>query len=51
MTSWDRERWMSLSGRPPDPAMRDPGAWRRMRLGDGVQLIEGAPPLFSRVHG
>ena len=51
VTAWDRDRWMSLSGRPPDVAMRDPGGWRRMRLGDDVQIIEGAPPIFARVHG
>jgi len=51
VTAWERDRWMSLSGRPPDVAMRDPGGWRRMRLSDGVQIIEDALPLFARVHG
>jgi hypothetical protein len=51
VTSWDRDRWMSLSGRPPEAAMRGPGGWRRMRLGDGARLIEGAPPLPARIHG
>ncbi len=51
VTAWERDRWMSLSGRPPDTAMRHPGIWRRMRLGDGVRVIEGAPPLPFRIHG
>jgi hypothetical protein len=51
VTSWERDRWMSLSGRPPDAAMRDPSAWRRMRLGDGARMIGGAPILPSRIHG
>jgi len=51
VTSWERDRWMSLSGRPPDAAMRHPDAWRRMRLGDGIHIIEGAPPLPSRIRG
>ena len=28
ITSWDRERWMSLSGLAPDAAMDHPEAWR-----------------------
>ena len=28
VTSWHRERWMSLSGRPPRQAMADPSGWR-----------------------
>src|SRR5271169_2631347 len=39
VTSWDRDRWMSLSGRDPAAAMRDPAGWRAMRLGNGTQII------------
>jgi len=45
ITSWDRERWMSLSGSSPDGAMSHPEAWRAMRLGNGSQMIESLPPL------
>ncbi len=45
VTSWDRDRWMSLSGRPPAAAMRDPGKWRAMRLGNGPQTIDLWPGL------
>ncbi len=51
VTSWDRDRWMSLSGRPPGAAMGDPAEWRRMRLGDGPRMIESAPILPSPTHG
>jgi hypothetical protein len=34
VTSWDGERWMSLSGRAPDAAMDHPEGWRAMQLGD-----------------
>ena len=49
VTSWDRERWMSLSGRTPDAAMNDPEAWRAMRLGNSRHLIETSPrfPAFA----
>ena len=45
MTSWHRERWMSLSGEPPQRAMADPAHWPQMRLGDGLALKRpaGAP--------
>ncbi len=43
VTSWHRERWMSLSGRPPAAAMDHPKGWRRMRLGNGSQMIETSP--------
>jgi hypothetical protein len=36
MTSWHRERWMSLSGRKPEAALADPREWPAMRLGDGA---------------
>jgi hypothetical protein len=49
VTSWDRDRWMSLSGRGPAAAMRDPALWRAMRLGNGPRMIESAPPLPA--HG
>ncbi len=51
VTSWDRDRWMSLSGRPPAAALRDPGGWRTMRLGDGPRMIESTPIMPPRVHG
>ncbi|MFZ3234778.1 MAG: hypothetical protein WA184_05340 [Stellaceae bacterium] len=51
VTSWDRDRWMSLSGRPPAAAMRDPDGWRAMRLGDGPRMIESTPVAPARVHG
>jgi hypothetical protein len=38
MTSWHRERWMSLSGEAPDKAMTDAARWRVMRLGDGIAV-------------
>jgi hypothetical protein len=44
-TSWDGERWMSLSGQPPDAAMEHPETWRAMRLGNGRQMIERLAPL------
>jgi hypothetical protein len=44
VTSWDRERWMSLSGLAPDTAMDYPEAWRMMWLGNGRQVIESPPP-------
>jgi hypothetical protein len=43
MTSWHHERWMSLSGQPPDKAMADPSLWRRLRLGDGAAGTRPAP--------
>jgi hypothetical protein len=36
MTSWYRERWMSLSGKPPESALADPSGWARLRLADGA---------------
>jgi hypothetical protein len=36
MTSWHRERWMSLTGQPPEKAMADPGLWQVFKLGDGA---------------
>ena len=48
VTAWERDRWMSLSGKPPDLAMREPGGWREMRLGDGAQVIERRPAVAGR---
>jgi hypothetical protein len=42
LTSWHRERWMSLSGRPPAAALSDPAVWRTMRLGDGLSVTAPA---------
>ena len=42
MTSWHRERWMSLSGRPPEAALADPAGWQVLRLGDGLAV--SVPP-------
>ncbi len=36
MTSWHRERWMSLSGKAPEADMADPAGWSTFRLDDGV---------------
>ncbi len=36
MTSWHNERWMSLSGKPPEAALADPAAWHLFHLGDGI---------------
>ncbi|HWB48298.1 MAG TPA: hypothetical protein VG651_04240 [Stellaceae bacterium] len=36
MTSWHNERWMSLSGKPPEAALADPGGWHLFHLGDGI---------------
>jgi hypothetical protein len=41
MTSWHRERWMSLSGRPPEQDLADPSGWHVFKLGDGIST--GAP--------
>jgi len=49
VTSWYRERWMSLSGRAPDAAMADPNGWVRLRLGDGESVT--APSRPSREPG
>jgi hypothetical protein len=43
LTSWHRERWMSLSGRPPEAALADPALWHKMRLGDGLTVTAPAP--------
>ena len=51
VTSWDGERWMSLSGQPPDAAMTHPETWRSMRLGSGHQMIERLAPLPALAPG
>jgi hypothetical protein len=51
ITSWDRERWMSLSGRAPDAAMNHPEDWPAMRLGNGRQIIESLPPFRAAAPG
>jgi hypothetical protein len=51
ITSWDRERWMSLSGLAPDAAMDHPEAWRVMRFGNGRQMIESLPPRRAPAPG
>ena len=43
VTSWHRERWMSLSGRPPATGMNDSRRWYQMRLGSDSQIIETTP--------
>jgi hypothetical protein len=40
MTSWHRERWMSLSGQAPEAAMADPARWLPMRLVDGLAVTK-----------
>lgn len=36
MTSWHNERWMSISGRPPEKALADPSGWRVLKLADSA---------------
>ncbi len=43
VTSWDRERSMSLSGHAPATTMKNPGGWVPMRLGNGAQMIQSSP--------
>jgi hypothetical protein len=35
MTSWHRERWMSVSGRAPDADLADSSGWHKFKLGGG----------------
>jgi hypothetical protein len=42
MTSWHNERWMSISGRPPEADLADPRGWHIFKLGDGTA---GTAPL------
>ena len=48
VTSWNRDRWMSLSGKPPDHAMAEPAHWRAVRLGDGLTVTAPAPHSGGR---
>ena len=36
MTSWHRDRWMSISGRAPDDDLADPSGWHAFTLGGRV---------------
>ena len=49
MTSWHNERWMSLSGKPPEVDLADPSGWHLFKLGDGISTV--APPRASHRHG
>jgi hypothetical protein len=51
ITSWERERWMSLSGQAPEGAMKHPEDWPAMQLGNGRQVIESLPPLPALTPG
>ena len=33
LTSWHRERWMSISGKPPEADMANPAGWHEFKLG------------------
>jgi hypothetical protein len=44
LISWHRERWMSLSGRPPDAGLADPADWRPLHLGDGLAVTMPTSP-------
>jgi hypothetical protein len=35
MTSWHRQRWMSISGKPPEQGLANPAGWHAFKLGDG----------------
>jgi hypothetical protein len=48
LTSWHRERWMSLSGRAPEAALADPAGWRCLHLGDGAEVIRHTLPSKDR---
>jgi hypothetical protein len=43
VTSWDRDRWMSLSGQAPERAMADAASWRVMQFGDGFAVTAPSP--------
>jgi hypothetical protein len=51
ITSWDRERWISLSGQTPDAVMHHHEDWRAMRLGNDRQMIESLPPVRAPAPG
>jgi hypothetical protein len=48
MTSWHNDRWMSLSGTPPEADMADPSGWHAFTLGDGVAI---SPPVTGEKPG
>jgi hypothetical protein len=48
MTSWHNERWMSLSGKPPEADMADPSGWALFHLDDGVAA---SPPATGQRPG
>ena len=43
VTSWYRDRWMSLTGEAPEKGIADPAHWRLMRLGDGFAVTAPTP--------
>ena len=49
MTSWHNERWMSLSGKPPEPDLADPASWHVFTLGDGIAV--SPPPAAGQRPG
>jgi hypothetical protein len=49
MTSWHNDRWMSLSGKPPEADMADPADWHVFILGDGVAV--SPPPTSGQKPG
>jgi hypothetical protein len=49
VTSWHGERWMSLSGRPPEEALGNPSRWHVLKLGDGTTV--GTPALRGNNPG
>jgi hypothetical protein len=51
LSSWDGDRWMSLSGRSPEAAMNDAAGWPAMRLGDGARMIEIVAPPVGHAPG
>ncbi|HVH78626.1 MAG TPA: hypothetical protein VM782_04495, partial [Stellaceae bacterium] len=46
MTSWHNERWMSLSGKPPEIDLAEPNGWHLFHLGDGISIT--TPPTGER---
>ncbi|MBV9859295.1 MAG: hypothetical protein JO038_04225 [Alphaproteobacteria bacterium] len=48
ITSWHRERWMSLSGRAPERDIQDPKGWSRIRLGNETTPLEGDAASHKR---
>ena len=48
ITSWHNDRWMSLSGKPPEADMADPSGWHAFSLGDGIAT---SPPITGEKPG